>query len=33
MVKNCYTPIRPFLCAVEIFIIILIGEKIVGLFF
>ncbi len=30
---NCDTPIRSFLCVVEIFILILIGEGIVSLFF
>jgi len=32
MIKNCGTSIRSFLCIVEIFVLILIEQAIVGLF-
>ncbi len=33
MKGNCATPIRSFLCVVEIFVLILISEGIVGVLF
>jgi len=33
MKENCGAPIRSLLCIIEIFILILIGERIVGVLF